>query len=100
MDVGRSIHSQICIRSSTSLPMSPSLSSISSYNKLLRSVASTLLTEAGHSFQHLHHVSSSEMRSIVHNLLVVRPPPDDGIDEEEEEELCRQIDKLLELELN
>ncbi|POM70661.1 Appr-1-p processing enzyme family protein, partial [Phytophthora palmivora] len=76
--------------------MAPSVSS--SYNTLLRGVASKLLTEAGYGLHHLHHASSSDIRDIVHHLLVVRPPPDDSVDTSEEE-LYSQIDSLLHLEL-
>jgi O-acetyl-ADP-ribose deacetylase (regulator of RNase III)/NAD-dependent SIR2 family protein deacetylase len=77
--------------------MQPSVSSI--HNTLLRSVASRLLTEAGHSLHHLFHASSSDIREIVHHLLVARPPPEDNDDAKLEEELYSQMDKLLELEL-
>ncbi|OWZ15033.1 Phosphatase like proteins to the carbon terminal domain of histone macroH2A1 [Phytophthora megakarya] len=76
--------------------MAPSVSG--SYNTLLRGVASSLLIEAGYGLHHLQHASSSEIRDIVHHLLVVRPPPDDSVDAKEEE-IYEQVDSLLNLEL-
>ncbi|EEY64039.1 uncharacterized protein PITG_02559 [Phytophthora infestans T30-4] len=77
--------------------MAPSVSS-GSYNSLLRSVATKLLTESGYGLHHLHHASSSGIRDIVHHLLVARPPTDD-CGSKQEEELYTQVESLLNLEL-
>ncbi|KAG1711755.1 hypothetical protein DVH05_008998 [Phytophthora capsici] len=78
--------------------MAPSIPS-GSYNSLLRAIASKLLTESGYGLHHLHHASGSDIRDIVHHLLVVRPAPDSDVNMKEEEELYSEVDSLLNLEL-
>uniref|UniRef100_M4C5V0 Macro domain-containing protein n=2 Tax=Hyaloperonospora arabidopsidis (strain Emoy2) TaxID=559515 RepID=M4C5V0_HYAAE len=69
------------------------------YNSLLQSIATELLTEAGHSTHHLHDASVSDIRAIAHHLLVVRAPskrssgPDDR-----DQKLFSLMDTLLDLE--
>ena len=82
------------------------LSSLSSerYHSVLQLIASTLLTEAGHSHHYLHDASVSDMREMVRQLLAVRRPSESsssgsGDDDEGDEELFRRVDTLLELEL-
>ncbi|CAI5714506.1 unnamed protein product [Hyaloperonospora brassicae] len=74
------------------------------YHSVLQSIASTLLTEAGHSHHYLHDASVSDMREMVRQLLVVRGPSESsssggGDNDEGDEELFRRVDTLLELEL-